>query len=129
MPFLLPIIPDSATNDLADRVIALNGASDATAMQILDWYRFYDTNTVGSGTAKYNTIMNAKLAWSAGGTLDMSLHASNGSTIQTLFLSMIIQMPIPLNISKVGTGNNTVSKQRFYHHDYYHDGSSNMDAE
>ena len=128
-PFPATDSADSATNDLADRVVALNAASDATAStNPLIGIRFYDTNTVGSGITRYNTIMNPNWRWSAGGTLDMSLHASNGTSNTDLVFEYDNTDAYSLNLSKVGTGNNQVANNDFVSTITYYDGSSGLDA-
>ena len=129
VPFPASDSNNTATNDLADRVIALNGASDATAStNPLIGIRFYDTNTVGSGITRYNTIMNPNWRWSAGGTLDMSLHASNGSSNTDLVFEYDNTDAYTLNLSKVGIGNNQVANNDFVSTITYYDGSSGLDA-
>ena len=128
VPFPATDSTDSATNDLADRVIALNAASDATAStNPLIGIRFYDTNTVGSGITRYNTIMNPNWRWSAGGTLDMSLHASNGTSNTDLVFEYDNTDAYSLSLSKVGR-NNQVANNDFVSTITYYDGSGGLDA-
>jgi autotransporter-associated beta strand protein len=111
---------NAATNDLADRVIALNNATNA-----LIGIRFYDVNSPSSGTTKYNTIMNAAWTWQQDNNI--TLHGTNGATTSGLVFEFDNSDANTADISKVGTGDNTVTSNDFTSTITYHDGSSNMD--
>ena len=113
---------NASTNDLADRVIALNDATNA-----LIGIRFYDANSPSSGTAKYNTIMNANWQWPGNGAETITLHGTDGSTTSGLVFEFDNSDANTADITKVGTGDNTVTSNDFTATITYHDGSSNMD--
>jgi len=113
---------NASTNDLADRVIALNNATNA-----LIGIRFYDANSPSSGTAKYNTIMNANWQWPGNGSETITLHGTDGSTTSGLVFEFDNSDANTAGLAKVGTGDNTVTSNDFTATITYHDGSSNMD--
>ena len=113
---------NASDNDLADRVIALNDATNA-----LIGIRFYDANSPSSGTAKYNTIMNAAWTWPGNGSETITLHGTDGGTTSGLVFEFDNSDANTAGIAKVGTGDNTVTSNDFTATITYHDGSSNMD--
>ena len=118
----------SSTNDLADRVIALNDSKDSSTPLV--GLRFYDASTGTSGQTKYNTIMNASWVWpDSGGNLIMVLNDPNNShnTTSGLVFQYDNSDANSAGISKIGTGDNTINSNDFVATITYHDGSSNMD--
>jgi len=110
----------SFDNDLSDRVKALNAASNA-----LIGIRFYDASTGTNGSTRYNTIMNSAWTWQS--NLEMVLHEDNGNTKSGLVFEFDNSDANTADITKVGTGDNTVTSNDFTATITYHDGTSNMD--
>ena len=118
----------SATNKLADRIAALDGAGSTPLVGI----RFYDSN-VSTG-ARYNTIMSPNWDWlqTAGTSTDVTLHDNSGNLRSDLHFEF--DNTDYGSVSYVGTGgsndvNVDTNYSQFVATVTYYDGTGYLDLD
>ncbi len=115
--------PNWTLNDLADRVEALDSATDP-----LIGIRFYDTTDPTSGTTRYNTIMNAN--WNFANNEEILLNSVGASRTTTSGLVFEFDNTnYGSGLSKIGTGDYNLPSNEFVTTITYYDGSGTLNMD
>jgi len=115
--------PSYDTNDLNDRVEALDGATDP-----LIGIRFYDTTNSSNGTTRYNTIMNANWTFTDGEEILLNDVSDSGNTVSGLVFEFE-NTNYGSGISKIGTGDYNLPSNDFVTTITYYDGSGTLNMD